>query len=397
MRVCLFTPTFLPLIGGAEVVLDALAGQFHAKGHHVVVLAHGEPAALDVPYAVHWYRKPPMHRFFPERIGRHLAALNRRERFDLIATIYGVPNGYAAVQVGRRAGVPVVIGSQGGDLYRSSMRRRHPHLWKRLIRAYREADGLIAISPYMEELIREINPNPRCLELIPNGIDLAVVRRPAPRPADFADERPFCLCLGNLGPMKGFDDAIEAFGAVRQQMDPTILLIVGSGKLESVLREQVRARELDRHVLFLGTRTGDDKHWLLQNCRFGIVPSLEEGHPIVGLEFLAVGKPVICSTNAAFDGMYEHDVNALRVPAQQPQQLAEAIVQMDGADLEAMGRVSRERAGRYEWSKIADRYLEFFTQLIEAGSPERCRADAPRPRSAGEGPRRRRPEEARDP
>ena len=202
------------------------------------------------------------------------------------------------------------------------------------------------------------------MELIPNGIDADDVNRPAQQPGDYDDARPFCLALGNLGPMKGFDDAIEAFARIRGRIQPTILLIVGTGKLDAELRQKATDLHVSDDVLFLGARTGGDKRWLLQNCRFGVAPSIEEGHPIVGLEFLAVGKPLICSTNPAFDGMYEDQVNALRVEARQPEQLADAMLRMDTMDLGAMGAISRQRARSYEWPAIADRYLSFFDKVI---------------------------------
>ena len=364
MRICLFTPTFLPLIGGTEFVTDSLARQFCSKGHDVVVLAHGRQTELAVPYDVVWYSKPILHRWFPERIGRHLHDLHKRHRFDIVAANYGTPTGYAAVRIGHRKNVPVVVVSHGGDLHLSSMRRRHKHLWTRIERAYRQADGLVAISPYVEQLIRQINPDPNHLELIANGIDPDDLNRPAQRPGDYDDTRPFCLALGNLRPMKGFDDAIKAFARIRSRIQPTILVIVGAGKLDAELRQEAKALNVSDDVLFLGPRTGSDKRWLLQNCRFGVAPSIEEGHPIVGLEFLAVGKPLICSTIEAFDGMHEDQVNALRVEARQPEQLAEAILRMDTMDLEAMGAISRQRARSYGWPEIADRYLSFFETVI---------------------------------
>ena len=135
MRLCLFTPTFLPRIGGTEVVIDALAREFHASGNHVTVLAKRDKrlngVQLDVPYHVRWFDQPISHRLFPERIERHLRAAHERERFDVIVAYYGQPTGYTAVRFGEKTGVPVVLISQGGDLYRSSKHRNRPHLWKR--------------------------------------------------------------------------------------------------------------------------------------------------------------------------------------------------------------------------------------------------------------------------
>jgi glycosyltransferase involved in cell wall biosynthesis len=224
----------------------------------------------------------------------------------------------------------------------------------------------------VERLIREINPQPTRIELIPNGIDVAAVSAAATRPADFQLSRPFVLCLGNLGPMKGFDDAVAAYALARDQLDDLAMVIVGSGELEASLRREVTAAGLEHDVLFAGKRTGNDKRWFLRNCRFGLMPSIEEGHPIVGLEFLAVGKPVVCSTNAAFDGMYDGGVNSLRVPARDREALAGAIAAMSHGDLTDMGAESRRRADHYTWPAIADRYLAFMERVLsEIGSSPR--------------------------
>ena len=370
MRICLFTPNFLPSVGGTELAVDAMARGFHRRGEHVVVLAQGRPASLEVPYPVEWYARPPWPRAFPERVGATLARLHQRERFDLFVTKYAHPTGYAALRLGRRVGVPTVVISQGGDLYRSSRDRQRPHLWKRTLHTYRNADGLVAISPYVEQLIREINPQPRLLESIPNGVDVEAINEPAARPADFALERPFCMCLGNLGPMKGFDDAIRGYAQAREQLGPMAMVIVGDGPLESALGQRAQELKLDRDVVFAGRRVGNDKRWFLQNCQFGVAPSLEEGHALVGLEFLAAGKALLCTTNASFDGTCQHAVNGMRIEPGDVGAIGEALIGLAKADLEAMGAASRRIAQQFEWSRVVDRYLAFFRSVL-ARSVER--------------------------
>ena len=354
------------------MVSDELARQFCNKGHLVVVLAQGEPRALDLHYPVRWFGKPVLPRVFPQRVGKALAALHRAQPFDLFLCNCAQPTGYAALRLGRRVGVPTVIVSHGGDWYRESADGNRPHLSKRTVYAYRHADGLIAISHFVEGLIRQINPQPARLELIPNGIDAAALTEPSTRPADFELSRPFALCLGNPGPIKGFGDAIAAYAGARDQLDDLAMVIVASGEPEASLRTQVAAAGLDADVLFAGRRTGNDKRWFLQNCRFGLIGPIEQGHPIVGLEFLAVGKPVVCSTNAAFDGLYDGGVNSLRVPAGDREALAGAIAAMSHGDLTAMGAESRRRGDHYTWPAIADRYLAFLGRVLsESGSSPR--------------------------
>lgn len=364
MRICLFTPNFLPAVGGTETVTAALASQFHDKGHFVAVLALGKARELGLPYKVSWYRKPFISRAFPERIGAALKSLHADHRFDIFVANYGAPTGYAAIMLGRREGVPTVIISHGGDLYQTSRDRKRRHLWKRTLFAYRHANALVAISPYVETLIRQINPNPVCMAHIPNGVDAIELNRPAPRPAAFSDQRPFCMCLGNLGPLKGFDDAIKAFAAVRSELGNLMLMVVGAGKQETALRQQVHASGLDRDIQFMGQRTGADKRWFIQNCMFGLMPSIEEGHPLVALEYLAVGKPLICSTNTSFDGIVDNHINGLRVPPSDPFILGQAMAKIVHLNIADMGKASRRRATRYHWSVIADRYLTLFATLM---------------------------------
>ena len=366
MRICYFTPVFLPDVGGAEYVTDALAREFVKAGHEVHVLARGKRdcGGLGLPYPVTWYPKMRWPHVYPERVLKHLRRLHARERFDVFLVNYGRPTGIAAVRLTKRTGVPTVIVSHGGDLYRESEDRGRPHVFRRTVEAYREADAAIAISPHVEALIREVRPADRPLVCIPNGVDAAAMNAPAARPTDFTDQRPFLLCLGNLTEFKGFDDAVDAFALARPGLGEVTMVLVGQGKMRPVIERKIAEHGLGSHVHLLGQRTGDDKRWLMQHCRYGLMPSIEEGHPIVGLEFMAVGKPVVCSTNPSFDEMFTHGVNSLRVPAREPMVLAEAMRRMESMDFDAMGAVSRGRCGDFAWSAIAERYLEVMRAAI---------------------------------
>jgi len=369
MRIALFTPTFLPLVGGTEVVTDALARHWNRMGHPAVVVALTKsPERPELPYPVVWWRRPHGLQWFPERTAAALQEAHRRHHFDVFCVNYGHPTGYGAVKLGRKLGIPTVVVSHGGDLYRGGKDRLRRHTWKRICYAYQNADGLVSISPYIEELIREINPAPRHLVTIPNGVDMAGLREAATRPADFACQRPFLLCLGNLNDRKGFGDAIAAYARVKTTVpDLPALVVVGDGALRGPLEAQAAGLGLGQDSFFMGCRTGNDKRWFMQNCRFGLMPSLQEGHPVVGLEYLALGKPIICSTNRAFDAMYTDGLNCYRVVPESPDLLAQAIVRMLGTDLAAMGRVSSERAPAFGWDTAARKYVEFFAQLCRAG------------------------------
>ena len=367
MKICYLTPCFPPKIGGAELVTESLARQFTLKGHRVVVMAYSKHRVDDDhwPYEVIRYHKSAFPRMFPaKRLERKLRRLHERCEFDVFLVNFGYPTGYAAVRYGQAVGVPTVVVSHGGDLHPSSADRAKRHRFRRLTYAYRHADGLVAISPYIEELILELNPKPRRLASIPNGVDAEELTRPARRPSDFDERRPFILCLGALRPMKGFEEAIRAFAAVCQELGETCLVIVGDGRLRSHFEQLIRDLRLGQRVFLAGRRTGEDKRWFLQNSSFGLMPSIEEGHPMVALEFLAAGKPVIASTCKAFDGTYDDGVNGLRVPMGEVGPLADAILRLSRTDRAAMERECRSRAAEVSWSHIADQYLEFLDHVV---------------------------------
>lgn len=364
MKICLLTPKFFPDIGGAEIVIDALASAFAEKGHEPVVMAPEPAHDLDIDYRVRWYKRPRSWRWFPERVTRQYEIAQQDEKFDIVLCFYAHPTGFAAVRWGKRTGVPVVMISQGGDLYREGVDRNRPHVWRRVADCYKEADAVVAISEYMAELVREVAPNPKRLVSIPNGIKIADIQEPSTRPSDFDEQRPFALCLGNLGRWKGFDTAIDAMAKGKDKLGDLALVIVGNGPLESQLRNQIEQHGIQDRVLMVGQRLSNDKRWFLQNCEFGVMPSTEEGMPIVGLELLACGKPNICSTNSAFNTLYEDGVNSFRVPARDPDRLADAMARMREADLSAMGKVSAERARQFDWPVVADQYLQLCEEMI---------------------------------
>ena len=82
MRICLYTNTALPKVGGQEIVIDALARQFLALGHEPVVLApwrrsQGPFDAASVPYAVAWHPRFISTYWLVSWYGRWMAKLPR--------------------------------------------------------------------------------------------------------------------------------------------------------------------------------------------------------------------------------------------------------------------------------------------------------------------------------
>jgi glycosyltransferase involved in cell wall biosynthesis len=370
MRICLYTPSFGPRPTGTHVTVDALARQFTQRGHLVSVLAMGDPHTMKNPFAVNWLPTPFPAQWFPERSAGSLRAFQQVNDFEIICAIDAHPTGYGALKVAQEFEIPLVLVSMHGDVLSSSPLRARGHLWKRVVAAYRNADAVVAISPYTRQLLESLDGDADSLNLVSihNGVDTEAFSRPTSRPAEFDDPRPFLLCVGDLTDTGGVGDALAAVSKMRDRLDDTTLVVLGDGPRGATIRKQVRQLRLDDRVHFVGARSGDERRWFMQRCRYAMIVPHEPANPMAALQVIAAGRPVVCTTPSAFDEVCRGGVNGLRVGPASPNALADAMARMQRFDLETMGLNSFEIAQDYDWSNVAGRYIELF-DMLRAGSP----------------------------
>ena len=128
---------------------------------------------------------------------------------------------------------------------------------------------------------------------IPNGID-PVTRSTS---TDFLDqhgihEGQYLLAVGRLTPEKGFEYLVEAANQLPQV---TQVVIAGASDHDSTYREALERLDKNKKVVFTGFTTGEDLRQLYSHARCFVLPSVNEGFPMVLLEAMAYGLPILCS------------------------------------------------------------------------------------------------------
>lgn len=310
MRVCLFTPTFLPLVGGAERDADLIARRFIDRGHQVMVLAQSarghEP---ELPYPVMRYRRPPpLQHLWPGCLKWPLIRAHRACPFDVILAWYAYPTGYAAGLVKRKLGVGLVISPRGGDLYPNFHALRKPGVPRTIRAGYRNADRIVSISNWLTERLHQVAGNPGGgggglppIDLVYNGIDLAehdhLRDQSRAHPPSLPIRKPFILHLARVAPVKRQTLAVQAVHQLRDTFRQRKLTyaIVGDGNGMQDVRRLIDKLAVADIVKLLGTRVGLEKAWLLDNARFMVSTSREEGLGNVVLEAMASGLPMLAS------------------------------------------------------------------------------------------------------
>lgn len=141
------------------------------------------------------------------------------------------------------------------------------------------------------------------------------------------------------------------------------LVIAGDGPERVRLRAVCLALGLKDRVTFAGEADRPRVRELLAGCELLVLASWSEGLPIVALEAMASGKPVVGTSVGGIPEVVIDGETGLLVPPGQSAALADAMVRLlqDSEGHRAMGRNARELVkARYDFPQTVDRYLEAF-------------------------------------
>ena len=209
----------------------------------------------------------------------------------------------------------------------------------------RSAGRVVCVSDYgRSQLMAIVEPEQWAkISVVHCGVDTASF--PARR-VQSRDGRPLrILNVGRLVSVKGQAVLLEAIALVRQRGLDVAVTIVGDGPLHDSLRDAARDLGVEDSVEFTGSVGQDDIAAHYRNADLFCLPSLREGVPVVLMEAMASGVPVIASRIMGIPELVEHDVTGLLVPPGRADALAEAIARLAG-DPEFCDRLVSAARGR---------------------------------------------------
>ncbi len=154
------------------------------------------------------------------------------------------------------------------------------------------------------------------------------------------------LCIARLVPEKGVSVLLHALARLRSMGLRFELELVGDGPMRGALEELARGLGLDAVVHFVGWKAGDEVRQEIRAARALVLPSLAEGLPVVIMEALALGRPVVASCVGGIPELVQPGLTGWLFPAGSVTELSkalQAVLNMDDASLAAMGERGRER------------------------------------------------------
>jgi glycosyltransferase involved in cell wall biosynthesis len=246
-------------------------------------------------------------------------------RPDVVFAPWAYPDGWAAVRLGRRHGLPVVVKCHGSDIL---LLDQHPSRRTPTIEAVCRADGVVAVSRNLGDQLLHLGVQPEKVRTIVDGVDLQRFR-----PGDKSEARtrvglgdgpPTVLFVGNLVPVKSVDTLIAACARLRQSGFAHRLAIVGDGPLRGELARQAEQMKVSDCVSFLGVRPHDELPDWFRAADLFVLPSRSEGIPSVLLEASGCETPWVATAVGGIPEIASFGRSALVKP-DAPEELAEAI------------------------------------------------------------------------
>lgn len=252
--------------------------------------------------------------------GRYLMPFVRELQPNAVLNFWLYPEGYAAVAVGRKLGIPVIVGSIGTDLNRIADPMTN---W--LTRStLQRASFVITKSRHLRYRALEMGVKPERARTVLNGCNTKLFhprdRMTARQELGVARNAELVAFVGRIETTKGIRELFEAIAILSRSRPELCAAYIGDGPGLAPLQEQASLGNLRGRFIFAHSCSPDRVAQWLAAANLLALPSYAEGCPNVIIEALSCGRPVVATDVGGIPELVDarcgvlvrpHDVNDL--------------------------------------------------------------------------------------
>ena len=356
--VSLFPPKWL---AGTEIATYNIAKYLAGRGHEVHVIT-----TLDKGLPKESMEKGVyVHRIFWRKIRflgimlfwMKIFLLLKRVNPNIIH-VQSVGIGISAFLSKKILKKPYIVWGRGSEVYL-------PWMFKKQISklVLKNADAVIALTEDMKKEIKKSYDID--ISVIPNGINLKNFENISKEKIRSKDGK-IILFVGTLRPVKGVRYLIEAMKIIRQRNPNTRLMLVGDGEDREKLEGLVGEFDLKKCVSFVGRVQNEKVPVYMAASDVFVLPSLSEGFPVVSLEAMASGLPIIATNVGGLPEVVQNGENGFLIEPRNSEEIAEKILLIlrDNRLRERISRNNKEKSKEYGWETIVKRLEEVYQRLF---------------------------------
>jgi glycosyltransferase involved in cell wall biosynthesis len=356
-------------VGGVQHMTTQLANAWVASGHRVTICLTKREPELEL------YPLDPQVElvdFAAERVRGFITGLikllrERRGQYDILYTATTVPNIAATLaRIAARSRIRHVVSERDNPEwgFKALTKRSDRLIWSAKPWAYKRAHGVVCVSTPLADALARYAKMPRAaIRVVHNPAeptDKSFLNAPPPHPWFVDRDRPIIVAAGRIHRQKDFPMLVRSFAALRKRR-PVRLALLGDGPERAEVEKTIDEVGLREDILLPGMQR-DIMPWLAHGDLFAM-SSTFEGFGNVLVQALAAGVPIVstdCPDGPAEildDGKY-----GLLTPVGDTEAMGAA---MDRAlKMPRTPEIQRARARDFSVESIAQRYLDFFEELV---------------------------------
>lgn len=252
----------------------------------------------------------------------------RKYDIDIIHAHSVIPTGLVGVIVAKIVRKPIIITSHGMDITNFE---NSSFFIKLITFSLNNCDKAIAVSKDLAEKMRYLGIHPSNITVLKNGVDTNRFKpfknKNIREKYKIKDKEILILFVGYLDTFKGIFEMMNAFNKIKKDNDIVKLMIVGTGPQEDELKSRFINLGLEKSVIFAGKIPPTDIHEYYQAADIFVLPSHTDagGPPVVFIEAMACGLPVIGTNVGGIPEGIENGVNGFIVPPKNDNELAKKL------------------------------------------------------------------------
>lgn len=283
--------------------------------------------------------------------------------FNLIHGQTILPDGLAAVLLGKWFQCPTIVTVRGSDIH-SIKKNSISYKTARFI--LNHANMITSVSQELKKKMISFGVPREKIVVIPNGVDpnfakynqLKDVRKNLKIPKD----SPIFLSVGKLSQIKDPFTLLSAFKKLLQKNMNAYLIMVGGGLLEKEVLLFAERLNVKKRLHFTGYISHDEVKSYMSACDIFCLSSLCEGWPNVLFEAMSFGKPIVATDVGGIpEAICSQDYGFL-VPPRQPDKMTEAM--MKALHKKWDHKKIKDYASDNSWEKVAKKYFEIYHSVI---------------------------------
>ena len=270
------------------------------------------------------------------------------------------PGGYVACSLSWKHNIPFIITEHMTPFPFNSYTTKNG-ISNYILEPLIKASKIICVSEFLKKSIQTHRYND--LVVINNFIDDNFFL-PSFRLVD-VKKKITLLFIGRLVFQKGLDVLLESFHILSKTLPNLELRIGGSGEKEDEYLTMAAQLGIDQRVTWLGDLNRHQVKKEIENCTLFVLPSRYENNPVVLLEALACGKPIVATDCGGPEEIVSH-MNGLVAQTGSSENLAKQIISIvSNLDKYSPTFIRKEFMMRYSSKVVTQKLLNIYKEVLK--------------------------------